>query len=86
MSSLVKLRILRPFTSQSSFATWEIKPVEVFQYELPIWQLTRRTEIVRYDNDTAFVFLDCPCESIDGGHIQVISRLICEWRSADVIH
>lgn len=39
---------------------------------------TKHTEIVRYYDNTTFVFLDRPCESIDRGHIQVIGRFICQ--------
>ena len=46
-------------------------------------RMEKRTEIVRYDNDTALVFLDRPCKGIDGTHIQMVGRLICERGSAD---
>ena len=47
--------------------------------------MTRHTEIVRYNDDTTFVFLDCPCEGINGGHIQVVSGFICRGTLADEI-
>ena len=40
-------------------------------------QTAKHTEVVRYDNDAAFVFFDCPCEGIDRAHIQVVGRLVC---------
>ena len=36
------------------------------------------TEVVRDDDDTALVLLDRACERIDGGHVQVVRRLVQE--------
>ena len=43
----------------------------------------KHTEIVRYDNDAAFVFLDCPCKGIDRTHVQMVSWLVCGGIAVD---
>lgn len=86
MPSLVKFRTPLSFTSHSSSATCEIRPVGTETIHRQSWRggvlgkEAVRTEVVRDDDYTTLELLDRTCERIDGHHVQMVRRLICRQR------
>ena len=90
ISCLVKFLIVLFFTSQRSWATWDIRPITERVNNWPLLGATgkkKRTEVVGHYHNTPFEFLDRKGERINRPHVQMIRRFICRGiKKVDPLH